>query len=205
MPSRLDMPEAKPGPQAIRLETSRLVVREATNADEAFIVSLWRDPHVMRFVGFPSGLPTAGADVARRLRCRDGLSALLIAEETQTGHPIGQCMLGRPDERGVCEPDIKLAPAFWGRGYGRELWTALIDQLFLVTNCSAVRGTPNVANEASIRMQEACGMRRVGGGISEFPESMRAYTESVPYHVYEIERAEWLERRRPDEPIPETP
>jgi RimJ/RimL family protein N-acetyltransferase len=103
-------------------------------------------------------------------------------------------MLGTPDSFGVCEPDIKLAPPFWERGYGRELWAALVDRLFLESSCAIVRGTPNIANMASIRMQESAGMRRVGGGTLEFPDSMKPFTEPVPYALYEITREEW-ERR----------
>lgn len=203
MPSQLDMPEPKQDPQAIRFETPRLVVREATEADEAFIVSLWSDPRVMRFVGFPLGIPTASDDVPRRIRNGAGLDVLLIAESREAREAVGQCLLGAPGADGVCEPDIKLRPAFWGRGYGRELWAALIDQLFLRSACAVVRGTPNVANVASIRMQEACGMRRAGEGVSLFPAAMRAFTAPVPHYVYEIGRAEWLGRRCPDEPIRE--
>ena len=111
------------------------------------------------------------------------------------GEPIGQCMLGTPDSIGVCEPDIKLAPTFCGRGYGRELWAALIDQLFLHSSCAVVRGTPNVANVASIRMQESAGMARVGEEVSEFPASMGAFTAAVPCFLYEITRDEWRSRR----------
>jgi hypothetical protein len=37
-------------------------------------------------------------------------------------------------------------------------------------------------------------MRRVGGGTFEFPDSMKPFTEPVPYALYEITREEW-ERR----------
>lgn len=178
--------------------TARLVVRPAAEADAAFIVALWSDPEVMRHVGFPRGIPTARADVPRRIASGAGLSALLVAEDASTGALIGQCMLGTLDENGVCEPDIKLAPAQWGRGYGTELWSALVDRLFLTTDCATVRGTPNVNNAASIRMQEKAGMRRVGKGRSEFPESMRASTVPVTYWIYEIRRDEWADRRERD-------
>ncbi len=148
----------------------------------------------MHHVGFPSGIPTAADDVPRRIRRSDGPIALLIAEERESRRPIGQCMLGAPDSCGACEPDIKLAPPFWGRGYGRELWAALVDQLFLGSSCAIVRGTPNVANLASIRMQESAGMKRVGEGLSEFPASMQAFTAPVHHFVYEITREEWKRR-----------
>lgn len=175
--------------------TRRLVVRAAREDDAPFVISLWSDPRVMRFVGFPHGIPGASEDVPARIRRGGGLTSLLIAEDRAAHIPIGQCMLGAPDEAGVSQPDIKLAPAFWGRGYGSELWTAIIDQLFLRTSCAVVRGTPNVANAASIRMQEKAGMRRVGGGVSEFPEALRRDTEPVPHYVYDIKRGEWADRR----------
>jgi len=179
---------------SVQFETPRLIVRVATSDDASFITSLWSDPDVMRHVGFPRGIPTAAEDVPRRIECGKGLDALLVARLRASGEPIGQCMLGTSDSFGVCEPDIKLAPTFWGRGYGRELWAALVDQLFRHSACATARGTPNVENMASIRMQESAGMRRVGGGTFEFPDSMKPFTEPVPYALYEITRDEW-ERR----------
>jgi RimJ/RimL family protein N-acetyltransferase len=180
-----------------QFETPRLIVRAATSDDALLIVSLWSDPRVMRHVGFPRGIPTAADDVPPRIRRGKGLAALLIAEDRASRELIGQCMLGEPDEGGVCEPDVKLAPPRWGRGYGSGLWAAIIDQLFMRSTCAVVRGTPNVANVASIRMQEGAGMRRVGSGVFRFPDSMRAHTESVPYYVYEITRDEWSRRATP--------
>jgi RimJ/RimL family protein N-acetyltransferase len=176
--------------------TPRLSVRAAIDADAAFVISLWSDPRVMRYVGFPSGIPTADVDVPERIRRGEGGARLLIAEDRSTHAPVGQCMLGALDASGVCEPDIKLAPDMWRRGYGRELWSAMIDRLFESSACGMVRGSPNVANVASIRMQESAGMKRVGQGLSEFPPSMRAFTEAVPHYVYEISRGEWERRGR---------
>ena len=179
----------------VQFETQRLIVRVATNDDASFVASLWSDSRVMRRVGFPRGIPTAPQDVPRRIERSKGLDALLIAELRASREPIGQCMLGTPDACGTSEPDIKLHPSFWGCGFGRELWAALIDQLSLHSSCAAIRGTPNVANVASIRMQESAGMTRVGEVVSEFPASMRAFTAAVPYFVYEITRDEWRSRR----------
>lgn len=174
-------------------ETRRLAVREAVWEDIPFVVSLWSDARVMRLVGFPDGIPTAADDVPRRLERGRGSDALLIAR-LRTRERIGQCVLGAPDADGVSEPDIKLHPSFWGRGYGRELWAALVDEAFLRTTCTVVRGTPNVANIASIRMQESAGMKRVGEGVAGFPASMQDFTTPVPHYVYEISRAEWMQR-----------
>ncbi len=179
---------------AIHFCTLRLEVREATRGDLGFVVSLWRDPRVMRHVGFPAGIPTSTDNVLGRIERGRGLAALLIAQERATSIPIGQCLLREPGPDGASEPDIKLVPSSWGLGYGRELWATLLDQLFLRSSCAVVRGTPNVANLASIRMQESAGMRRVGEDVAVFPTSMKAFTTPVPHYIYEITRDEWRRR-----------
>jgi RimJ/RimL family protein N-acetyltransferase len=63
--------------------------------------------------------------------------------------------------------------------------------LFSHTACVAVQATPNVANVASIRMQEAVGGVRTGEGVGEFPESMRSYTHPVHYYIYRVYRPDW--------------
>lgn len=178
----------------VRFETRRLAVREAVPGDAPFVVALWSDARVMRFVGFPNGIPTTADDVPRRIERGRGHDALLIAQ-LRTGERIGQCTLGAPDADGVSEPDIKLHPSSWGRGHGRELWAGLVDQAFLRTTCILVRGTPNVANIASIRMQESAGMRRIREGVAGFPASMQGFTTPVPHYVCEITRDEWARRR----------
>ena len=70
-----------------------------------------------------------------------------------------------------------------------------MDYLFTHTKCRGVRGTPNRKNEASIRMQEAVGARRVAEGCYHFPEEMRSYTTDVPYFEYVVERDVWVGRR----------
>ncbi|MCX6092603.1 MAG: GNAT family protein [Candidatus Bipolaricaulota bacterium] len=184
----------------VLFETERLVVRTASQEDVAFIASLWSDPHVMHYVGFPQGIPSAIGSVERRIARGAGLDALLVAELRASREPIDQCLLGRLGPEGICEPDVKLSPSFWGRGYGRELWATLVDQLFLQSPCAIVRGTPNIANLASIRMQKSAGMRRVGRGVSEFPASMQAFTAPVPHFVYEITREEWKRRMHDGHP-----
>jgi RimJ/RimL family protein N-acetyltransferase len=178
-------------------ETERLLVRKATVEDVELFYSLWTSPEVMVNVGFPQGLRIAREDLHDRLAGQgEGVfDRLLVVELGQTGRAIGECYLHRPRDAGIAEPDVKLLPAFWGRGYGSEAWGALISYLFTHTNCQVVQGTPNVKNVASIRMQEAAGAVRVGEGVCRFPESMSDYTAPVHHYVYQIRRGDW-ERRR---------
>lgn len=181
------------GDDAIVFETERLRVRLATVDDVDLFYRLWSDPRVMRYVGFPRGLPITRDDLRDRLS-RAGESEfdrLLVVELKATGQAIGEAKLGWPDEEGIAEPDVKLLPDFRGHKHGVEAWGALLAYEFSHTGCEAVHGTPNVENVASIRMQEAAGGVRISEGIYQFPESMRDYTTPVHYYVYQVSRADW--------------
>lgn len=178
-------------------ETPRLVLRLATPADAAFICTLWNDPRVMGFVGFPNGLGETEEKIRASIEKR-GVSEfhqLLLIMLKDGNQAIGQCKMELPNPDGICETDVKLRPEFWGQRYGLEVKRALLDYLFTHTDCRVVQATLNVANKASIRMQEAVGGIRVGKGLSEFPESMRSYTTPVHYYVYQVTRDYWLEEQ----------
>jgi RimJ/RimL family protein N-acetyltransferase len=181
---------------SVVFETKRLRVRTAGPEDASVVLALWTDSRVTHFVGFPQGIPTSKSEIEAKIaRDRDQpLKRLLIVERATDGVPIGQVKLGRPDEDGISEPDIKLSPCHWEQGYGRELWEAMIDHLFETSNCRIVQGTPNVANTASIRMMEGCGMVRVGEGVFEPGGPLKDSMTPVPHYVYQITQATWSAR-----------
>jgi RimJ/RimL family protein N-acetyltransferase len=179
-------------------ETARLRVRTATVEDAELIYELWTDPRVMANVGFPHGLRTTRKEIEKRIQkpFASEFEQLLIVELTETGQPIGECLMHLPNEEGIAETDIKLLPVHWGYRYGVEVKRGLLAHLFAHTDCVAVHATPNVENVASIKMQEAVGGVRIGGSVHEFPESMREYTAPVHYHVYEVSRENWEQLQR---------
>lgn len=188
--------------RTIVLRTDRLLVRTATTDDVDLFCALWNDPRVMANVGFPHGLRATREDIRSRLARQTGrvLDQLLVVELRGTGKHIGECHLHSPDDEGIAEADVKLLPAFWGRGYGTEIWKALVDYEFTHTDCDVVQGTPNVKNTASIRMQESAGAVRVGEGVFHFPESERDHTTPVHHYVYQVRRSDWERRRAVDQP-----
>ncbi|MCK5828355.1 GNAT family N-acetyltransferase, partial [Candidatus Bipolaricaulota bacterium] len=135
------------------LQTSRLGIRRATVKDAAFIHTLWTMPAVMRLVGFPQGLSISVGEIEKGIASSHDFEfgSRLIVTLLETAEPIGQCKIGAPDSEGICEPDIKLSPEFWGNGYGRELWEAMINYAFTNPAVRIVQGTPNRANIASVR------------------------------------------------------
>jgi RimJ/RimL family protein N-acetyltransferase len=179
------------------LQTSRLGIRRAAAKDAAFIHTLWTMPKVMRLVGFPNGLTITVDEIEEGLTCSPSskFESLLIVALLETGEQIGQCKIGSPDTDGICEPDIKLLPAYWGHGYGKELWTAIIDYAFLNSSASIVQGTPNQANTASLRMQLRSGMVKVDEGVFPNHPSPHPGVVPVPYYRLQITRAQWLARQ----------
>lgn len=183
------------------LTTTRLIIRRARpdDVDVAFLLSLWANPGVMESVGFPHGLRITPEEIRERLgNERDSpLGAVLLVQLKGTRTIIGQCKMGGPDDGGVAETDVKLLPQFWGQGFGTEIKRAMVDFLFVTTQCQLVQATPNRTNLASQRMQEAVGGRRVGEGIHRFPPHMRSFTKDVPFYVYQVTRSAWETKRRP--------
>ncbi|MFC2108384.1 GNAT family N-acetyltransferase [Candidatus Bipolaricaulota bacterium] len=179
------------------LTTHRLVVRRAGMADAEFIHGLWTNPDVMHFVGFPRGLAISVDDVREQIETSPDseFGSRLIAELLETGTPIGQCKLGAIDADGVCEPDIKLKPAHWGNGYGKELWIALVDYAFTRSSAKVVQGTPNRDNLASVQMQMGAGMVKVDEGVFESHTEMHPGAVPVPYYKLQITRQQWKSRR----------
>ena len=176
------------------LTTHRLCIRIAQPADAEFIHTLWTMPDVMRFVGFPEGLAISVNEVREGIK-RDPDSEFgsrLIVELRSTQVPIGQCKVGAPEAAGICEPDIKLSPEFWGNGYGRELWAAMIGYAFQNSTADIVQGTPNRANIASVRMQLGSGMIQVDEGVFENLSSPHPGAVPVPYFKLQITREQWL-------------
>ena len=174
-------------------ETERLWVRVASAEDVDLFYELWTHPRVMGNVGFPKGLPITREEIVELLGKQEGrvFDSRLIVFLRETDEPIGECKLGWPNEEGISTTDVKLLPQFWGSKYGVEIKRALVDYLFTHTPCTAVEATPNVANIASIKMQEAVGGVRVGEDVFLVPESRLDYQTPVHHYIYRVYRDSW--------------
>lgn len=106
------------------IETERLILREATLDDTAFVFALYNDPDFKRFVG-DRGVHTledAASYITKNFigSYRQHGMGLLIAELKDSGTPIGCCgLVVRPT---FDVPDIGFAylPDFTSKGYGHE-------------------------------------------------------------------------------------
>jgi ribosomal-protein-alanine N-acetyltransferase len=174
-------------------ETQRLYIRPAIPEDIELYIKLWTSPEVMHQVGFPKGLRVNRDELVDRLSSPMVLEfeRLLVVVRKSDEKTVGECMMHLPDEAGVAEPDVKLLPEFWGKGYGSEAWKGLVAYLFDHTDCKVVQSTPNVNNLPSIKMMEKAGGLQVDEAVHEFPENMRDFTVPVHYYVYHVTRETW--------------
>jgi RimJ/RimL family protein N-acetyltransferase len=179
-------------------ETERLIIRTSGVEDVPVHFALWTNPDIMKNMGFPKGIAITQVELAAKIEgqeARGEYGRILVAELKSTGETIGECKLYLPNDEGISETDVKLLPQFWGHKYGVEVKQGLVDYLFTHTDCDAVQGTPNVANIASIKMQEAVGAVRVDERVYEFPEGEREDRCSVHHYVYRVFRSVWEQRR----------
>jgi RimJ/RimL family protein N-acetyltransferase len=147
----------------------------------------------MANVGFPQGLRISRPEIIDQIGCQrtSAFDRMLVVVLKEIARPIGECVMHPPDEDGIASTDVKLLPSFWGNRYGVEVKRGLLAYLFANTDCSAVQAGPNVANAASIKMQEAVGGVRVGEATYRFPEEMRDFTMPVRHYIYRVYRTDW--------------
>ena len=162
------------------LETDRLLLRRFTEADAEAWLHMESDPEVLRYFGRG---PRGDVEAYRqhiRLRVlpyydrHEGLGGWVIIEK-DSGDFLGACSL-RPAldsqiaaEMGFGKDEIDLGYGLrkksWGKGYATELARALVRKAF--TDCAAplLVASVTIANQASVRVLEKAGLRRVGEPI----------------------------------------
>lgn len=185
---------------AVFLETERLVLRRFTPDDLDDLVALDADPAVMRYITAGRGTP--------REEVRDGILPAFLgyyeryagygfwaAIEKSTGSFLGwfhfRPLPGAPPD----EPELgyRLRAVAWGKGYATEGSLALIDCGFAKLGVRRVVASTMVVNEASWRVMEKAGMRRVRVFHADWPDRIEG--EEHGDVEYAIDRDEW-ERAR---------
>ena len=167
------------GPDAFVLEVGRLTLRRVTRADTPMIQRLNGDPAVMRYITGPAPadetdrwVQTLIAGYAQRPRL-----GWFVVEERDGGAPIGLAALKHISETNAhalaaliagCEPDElieigwRFLPAAWGRGYATVTGRALVRLGFVELGLSRIIAMAMIANVASCRAIQKCGLSPVG-------------------------------------------
>ena len=148
------------------LETPRLVLREFTHEDDAFVLRLLNEPSWLRFIGDRGvrTLPDARRyldDGPRRSYARNGFGLWCVVPKGGDA-PVGMCGLLRRDTLADVDVGFAFLPEAWGRGYARESAAAVLDHARDVLGLRRVLAITDPENAASIRVLERVGMLREG-------------------------------------------
>jgi RimJ/RimL family protein N-acetyltransferase len=145
------------------LQTGRLVLRQLTDDDAPFILTLLNEPSFLRYIGDKNVRSLADA----RAYIRTGPAAsyerhgfgLCLVELNDSHTAIGMCGLLKRDE--LPDPDIGFAflPDFWSKGFAFEAATAVLRDARERLKLPRVLAIVNPDNEASIKLLQKLGLR----------------------------------------------
>jgi len=117
----------------MNLETERLLLRNIRASDKDFLIDLWTDADVTRYMGGPRDREQMRKDVA------ENLDDPFIEEydlwpviEKETDQPVGHCGLLMKEVEGKPEVEVVyvIDKRHWGKGYATEISKGLIDYAF---------------------------------------------------------------------------
>jgi len=184
------------------LSTERLLLRRFAPADLELLVELDSDPLVMRRI--TGGRPTPRSEVVddvlpvlATMHERLGGYGFWAAFVRDTGEFLGWFHL-RPDRGApVDEPELgyRLRHAAWGRGYGTEGATALVDLAFCRLGARRVVAQTMTVHTASRRVMEKAGLVLVRTFHQPWPDPIDGDEHGDV--EYALDRQQWLDRQPP--------
>ena len=180
----------------VHIVTSRLKLREWTDADAEPFAALNADPRVMEF--FPSALTRAESDAqmaAIRGFITDHGYGLYAAEEKATGRFIGFIGLWPPSFEAHFTPAVeigwRLARGSWGQGYATEGARAVVDHAFGPLGLDGLVSFTAEWNRPSRRVMEKIGMTH--DPAEDFVHPKLPEGHKLSRHVlYRLSRKDWL-------------
>lgn len=145
------------------LATDRLVLRQLTNDDGAFIVDLLNQPSFLQYIG-DKGVRTlddacqyiSSGPVASYERFGFGLY-LVVLKDSVT--PIGICGLIKRDTLADVDIGFAFLPQFWSQGYAFEAASAVMTYGRHVLGLNRIVAITSPDNYASIKVLEKIGLR----------------------------------------------
>jgi RimJ/RimL family protein N-acetyltransferase len=145
------------------LETQRLVLREFTPADGAFVLELLNDPGWIRFIG-DKGVHTL--DEARAYIGRVPMASyarhgfgLYLVELKESGVPIGMCGLIKRDALDDVDIGFAFLPQYCKQGYAYEAAQATLAHGKTALGLSRIVAITSPDNHTSIRLLEKIGLK----------------------------------------------
>jgi RimJ/RimL family protein N-acetyltransferase len=145
------------------IETERLLLRQMTSDDAAFILELLNEPSFIQNIG-DRGVRTPeearlyilNGPVASYAKNGFGLYLVTLKE---TKEPMGMCGLIKRDSLDDVDIGYAFLPRFWSKGYAVESAQAVKAYARDVVGLKRLIAITDPANEGSIRVLEKLGLR----------------------------------------------
>jgi [ribosomal protein S5]-alanine N-acetyltransferase len=150
---------------AVRLETTRLILRKPREGDLEDVLAVFSDPEVTRYW---SGAPWTGMDNAREWLSRmneghaNGTGLMLVLEDRASGCVIGTCSVFQIHRSRRAEIGYGMGRAWWGRGLMNEALHALVRFAFQTLDLRRLEADIDPANTASRKSLERLGFVHEG-------------------------------------------
>lgn len=141
----------------IKLETDRLILRNYKTEDLSDVLAYFSDEEVSRYEDF---YPMSKEQVREIIDEWRGMDNRLVAELKSASAVIGSIGYWIDDAGHYCM-DYDFNPEYGGKGYATEAGRELIRYLFQEAGIDAVYGDCDVRNEASWKLLERLGFRRM--------------------------------------------
>jgi len=180
------------------LQTPRLRLRVAREADAATMVAYRSDPEVAKYQDWdmPYTLERAVAGAAKQATFDDVVEGSWVSFAIELdGAVIGDIVACVRDGGGIAEMGYTLAPQHHGHGYATEAANAMVDHLLQHQRVHRIEASLDPENTASMRVLEAVGMRMEC--LARDAYLVRGeWVDDLRYAMTVADRAAWLQRPR---------
>lgn len=182
-------------PDGCWLETERLALRRFTPDDLDWLVALYADEDVTRYLGGTKTRAQVEELLATRIlgyyEAHPGLG-LWMTIERATGQSVGFHLLNHIQGESIIQVGYGLVTSAWGRGFATEMACPLLRYGFIDLKLARIAGMANLQNVASQRVLEKIGLQRHGERAFPHP----AYAMQGPMAWFERDRSGWIAELR---------
>ena len=144
----------------MKIETSRLIIRDLQESDLHPLAAIWSDPEVTVYLSGPRDFDWVVNALAEDLPAGQETYDLRPVIEKATGQIIGHCGYLEKEVEGQPEIELNyiLARSAWGKGYATEAATALRDHAFWELKVNRLIALIEPGNTASehVARRSAC-------------------------------------------------
>ncbi len=160
-------------------ETNRLLVRHPEGKDFRDLLRIYNRAENMRYISDGKHNWTIEELCGKiELANNDSESGIgiFIVKQKGTGKVIGEAGLFNSfQDYKKLELGYIIDIAYWGKGYGKEICSGLVNFCFKQLNTETLIARMYAKNIASVTLSEKCGMRRIEEGLAENGEKFLVF------------------------------